>query len=92
VSLKSGHFENEIRVSGHTMRPESPPASPLDPGTPAAPEPQQPAAPEEEPVVIPETPLEEDTGGCAAAPGSTVMAAGLLLWLLRRSRRPRTRG
>ncbi|MGZ3458728.1 MAG: glycoside hydrolase family 88 protein [Archangium sp.] len=75
VSLKSGVNETEFQVQNHTVRPEGP-------GTPL----EDPTAP----GVIPEPPPKEDTG-CAAAPGASVAAAGLLMWLLRPSRR-RPRG
>jgi len=84
VSLKSGHFDNELRVSGHTVRPEGIPASPppSEPAPPALVEPEPPGV-SEEPGVAPA----ETGGGCAAAPGSMLGTAGLLLWLLRSRRR-----
>ena len=82
VALKSGVTETEFRVRGHTVRAEAV-ASP------------SPSLPTEEPVIA--EPADEarltndsDSGtGCAAAPGTTMAVAGLLLWLLRSSRRPR---
>ncbi|MBN1205411.1 MAG: hypothetical protein JXB05_10850 [Myxococcaceae bacterium] len=92
VSLKSGHFDNEIRVSGHTVRREGAPATP-NPSEPIPPTQEEPPPPGalEEPASTPEDATESDNGGCAAAPGSALAAAGLLLWLLwsrRRSTRP----
>ncbi len=80
VALKSGVNETEFRVRGHTVRAEAV----------ALPAPDLPA---EDPVVA--EPADEaslvDDGdtGCAAAPGTTMAVAGLLLWLLRSGRRPR---
>ncbi|WNG27317.1 alpha-12C2-mannosidase [Cystobacter fuscus] len=77
LSLKSGHFDNEIRVTGHTVRAE----------TAASPAPDSPA---EQPEPTGEATLVDDgQSGCAAASGTTMVVAGLLLWLLGVSRRPR---
>jgi unsaturated chondroitin disaccharide hydrolase len=68
VSLKSGHFDNEFRVNNHTVRSESgaPPESPQEPE-------------DSPPPFIGGRPL---GWSCAAAPGSGVLGAGWLLWLL----------
>ncbi|MFL5345163.1 MAG: glycoside hydrolase family 88 protein [Hyalangium sp.] len=93
VSLKSGHFDNELRVSGHSVRLGSAPVtspSPSEPSPPAAGEPPPTGAPEvSDPPA--ETPPERESKGCAAAPGSMMALVGLLLWLLGRGRRSSSR-
>jgi hypothetical protein len=123
VALKSGHFDNELRVTNHTVKPEggvvewvstlswpgslhdlgtgntgvrvvefdvTPLARPIDgvvgyadTSTTVTEEPGVTAPPDGERLA------DDGHTGCAAAPGSTMAMAGLLLWLLRSSRRPR---
>ncbi|HEX8823158.1 MAG TPA: MYXO-CTERM sorting domain-containing protein, partial [Archangium sp.] len=83
VALKSGLSETEFRVRGHTVRAEGTVTVPVAPEPPVE---QSPPDSAERTLVG-----EEAASGCAAAPGTALAAAGLLLWLLRSRRRPRTR-
>jgi unsaturated chondroitin disaccharide hydrolase len=74
VSLRSARFAYDFRVNNHTVRPVSRLAT-LDPSEPT--------------LATTVSDDEEQLRGCAAAPGSALAAAGLLLWLLGTSLRPR---
>ena len=79
VSLRSIGFDGDIQVTGHTVRAVTSLAyeDVRDPG---------PSTPEALGVAVSE---EESLRGCAAAPGSALAAAGVLLALLRVGRRRR---
>jgi len=93
VSLKSGHFDNELRVSGHSVRTEGTPIStpsPSEPPPPVVEQPPQTGEPEQ-PGSPPANSSERASSGCTAAPGSSMAVAGLLLCLLRARRRSSSR-
>ncbi len=83
VALKSGVTESEFRVRNHTVGAENITTTP-EPVAPEPPVEQSPAEGDTERLMGDES----VAGGCAAAPGPALVAAGWLLWLLR-SRRPR---
>ncbi|HEX5753252.1 MAG TPA: glycoside hydrolase family 88 protein [Archangium sp.] len=87
VSLKSGHFDDEIRVRNHGVRAESTPATPDAPGIP------EPESPEQIPP--PDEPGSDDgILGCTTAAGTPFAAAALLLagWRAGRRRRRSSSG